>query len=219
MDHQDKLTNLEQWRDLALAHPWPVGLALLSVLWLLILMPWPHTPDSQIDLVSEHIAEGSADELVLDASNHDELPADGVITASAFASVGHDCCGPAVLVANEIEFAPDSRIWAPSGELVGHRAAHPNGVIDVSGGRGRDDRAPGGAGQDGDNGGVGLRRGRAVHRRDDRRQRRCRRRGPTRLRRRRGTQRLLWSTRIRTRRARHERRRRRRCRSTAARPA
>ena len=31
MDHQDRLTNLEQWRDLALAHPWPVGLALLSV--------------------------------------------------------------------------------------------------------------------------------------------------------------------------------------------
>ncbi len=154
MDHQDKLTNLEQWRDLALAHPWPVGLALLSVLWLLILMPWPHTPDSQIDLVSEHIAEGSADERVLDASKHDELPADGVITAKRIRVVGHVLLNsPTVLVANEIVFAPDSRIWVPSGELVVIAPHITNGVIDVSGADGRDGRAPGGAGQDGGNGG------------------------------------------------------------------
>ncbi len=154
MEHRDRLTNLEQWRDLALAHPWPVGLALLSVLWLLILIPWPHTTDSQIDLVGEHIAEGAADERVLDASKHDELPTDGVVTAKRIRVVGHVLLtSPAVLVANEIVFAPDSRIWVPSGELVIIAPHITNGLIDVSGPDGRDGRAPGGAGKDGGNGG------------------------------------------------------------------
>ena len=154
MDHQDRLTTLEQWRDLALEHPWPVGLGLLCVLWLLILLPGPNPPDSQIDLVSEHIAEGAADERVLDASKHDELPTDGVITAKRIRVVGHVLlAGPTVLVANEIVFAPNSRIWVPSGELVVIAPHIANGVIDVSGADGRDGPAPGGAGHDGGNGG------------------------------------------------------------------
>ena len=155
MDHQGRLTNLEQWRDLALAHPWPVGLALLSILWLLILIPWPHTPDSQIDLVSEHIAEGAADERVLDASKHDELPSNGVITAKRIRIVGHVLLtSPAVLVANEIVFAPDSRIWVPSGELVIIAPHILNGVVDVSGAEGRDGRSAGDPGKDGGNAGA-----------------------------------------------------------------
>jgi hypothetical protein len=155
MDRQGRLTNLDQWRELALAHPWPVGLALLSVLWLLILIPWPHTPDAQIDLVSEHLAEGAADERVLDASKHDELPIDGVVTAKRIRVVGHVLLtSPAVLVANEIVFTPGSRIWVPSGDLIIIAPHITNGVIDVSGADGRDGRPPGGAGRDGGNGGA-----------------------------------------------------------------
>jgi len=157
MDHQDRLTNLEQWRDLALAHPWPVGVALLGTLWLLILIPWPHTPDSQIDLVSEHIADGAPDERVLDASKHDELPTDGVITAKRIRVVGHVLLtGPSVLVANEIVFGQDGRIWLPSGELVIIAPHITNGLIDVSGADGADGHAPGGDGADGANGGSAF---------------------------------------------------------------
>ena len=154
MDHHDSPTNLEHWRDLVRAHPWPIAIAVLSVVWLLLLVPWPHTPDSQIDLVSEHIAEG-AEERVLNASKHDELPADGVITAKRIRVIGHVLLtGPAVLIANEIEFAPNSRIWVPSGELIVIAPHITHGVIDVSGTDGRDGRAPGAAGHNGSNGGT-----------------------------------------------------------------
>jgi hypothetical protein len=157
MDQKDRLTNLEHWRDLALAHPWPVGLALLSVMWLLILVPWPHASDSQIDLVSEHIAEDAADERVLDASKQDELPSDGVISAKRIRVVGHVLLTtPAVLVANEIVFAPNSRIWVPSGEIVMIAPHISNGVVDVSGADGRDGHGPGAAGEDGANGGSAF---------------------------------------------------------------
>ncbi len=123
MERQDSLTNFEHWRDLAQAHPWPLGIALLSVLWTLILIPWPHTPDAQRDLVGDD--KRIVAERVLDANAHDELPADGVVIARHIRIVGHVLLSdPTVLIANEIEFAPDARIWAPSGHLTRDRAAH-----------------------------------------------------------------------------------------------
>ena len=149
MERQDSITSIEHWRDLAQAHPWPLGIALLSVLWLLILIPWPHTPDAQTDLVSAH-ADDIANERVLDASGHEELPADGVITAKHIRVAGHVLLtGPVVLIANEIEFAPDSRIWVPSGELTVIAPHIAGGTFDVSGANGRSGRQAGAAGQEG----------------------------------------------------------------------
>ena len=153
MERPDSLTNLEHWRDLAQAHPWPLGIALLSVMWLLILIPWPHTPDSQIDLVSTRITD-AVDERVLDANGHDELPADGVITAKRIRVVGHVLLtGPVTLVANEIEFTPNSRIWVPSGQLTVIAPHISGGVFDVSGANGRSVRQPGAHGHDGETSG------------------------------------------------------------------
>jgi hypothetical protein len=150
---QDSLTNLEHWRDLAQAHPWPLGLALLSVLWALVLIPWPHTPDAQRDLVGDR--EGVVAERVLDANGHDNMPADGIVVARHIRVVGHVLLnGPTVLIANEIEFAPNSRIWAPSGELTVIAPHIVGGVFDVSGANGRNGQQAGAPGHDGENAGM-----------------------------------------------------------------
>jgi hypothetical protein len=149
----DSLTNLEHWRDLAQAHPWPLGVALLSVLWALVLIPWPHTPDAQRDLIGDR--EGVVNERVLDANGHDDLPADGIVVARHIRIVGHVLLNdPTVLVANEIEFAPDSRIWAPSGEITVIAPHIVGGVFDVSGANGRNAQQAGGAGHSGENAGI-----------------------------------------------------------------
>ncbi len=153
MEQQDSLTNLEHWRDFARAHPWPIGLALLTVVWLLILIPWPHTPDAQRDMVGDQ--GGTVAERTLDANAHIELPADGVVIAKRIRVVGHVLLtGPALLIANEIEFAPDARIWIPSGQLTVVAPHIVNGSFDVSGTNGRSGRRPGQAGSDGDPGGA-----------------------------------------------------------------
>ena len=149
MERHDSLTSFEHWRDLAQTHPWPLGLAALSVIWLLILIPWPHTPDAQIDLLSVHDAPVAA-EYLLDANAHEELPADGVITAKRIRVVGHVLLtGPVALVANEIEFTQGSRIWVPSGELTVIAPHISGGEFDVSGVRGGNGKQAGAPGQDG----------------------------------------------------------------------
>lgn len=153
MERQDSLTNLEHWRGLAQAHPWPLGLALLSVLWALVLIPWPHTSDAQRDLVGDRA--GIVEQRVLDASAHDDMPADGIVLARHIRVVGHVLLnGPTVLIANDIEFAPSSRIWAPSGELTVIAPHISGGVFDVSGADGRSGRQAGVAGRDGENAGA-----------------------------------------------------------------
>ena len=150
---QDRLTNLEHWRDLVRAHPWPLGLAVLSVLWALVLIPWPHTPDEQRDLVGDR--EGVVDERVFDANAHDDLPADGIVVARHIRVVGHVLLnGPTVLIANEIEFTPNSRIWAPSGEITVIAPHIVGGVFDVSGANGLTPRQAGATGHDGENAGM-----------------------------------------------------------------
>ena len=152
MERQHGLTNLQHWHDLAQAHPWPLGIALLSALWVLILIPWPHTPDAQIDLVGDQ--EGIVDERLLDANSHAETPADGVVTAKRIRVVGQVLLtGPVVLIANEIQFAPGSRIWLPSGDLTVIAPHIAGGTFDVSGANGRNAHQAGAAGRDGENSG------------------------------------------------------------------
>ncbi len=153
LERQGHLTNLEHWRDLAVAHPWPLGIALLSIVWLIILIPWPHTPDAQRDMVGDD--DGVVAARTLDASQHVELPADGVILAESIHVVGQVLLtGPAFLIANEIVFAPNSRIWLPSGELTVIAPHIVDGSFDVSGADGRNGHRPGDAGSDGGSGGT-----------------------------------------------------------------
>lgn len=145
-----------QWRDFAVTHPWPVSLTLLSVFWLLVLIPWPSAPVEQIELVSAKRAD-VADELALDGAPSAELPGDPVITARHIRVTGTvKLLGPRLIVANEIEFAPSARITSPSGQLTVIATRIRGGALDVSGRAGQKGRSVGAAGQDGENGGVIL---------------------------------------------------------------
>jgi hypothetical protein len=145
-------SNFDHWRDFVAAHPWPIAIAVLSLLWLLVLIPWPTTPDSQTNLVET--IESPIDEITLDAARPQDLPGQPVITARKIRVTGHVLLtSPAVLIANEIEFAPNSRVWAPSGEITVIAPHIVHGVFDVSGANGRDGRGAGTAGRDGETGG------------------------------------------------------------------
>lgn len=153
MERPYGLTNFEHWRDLAQAHPWPLALALLSVAWALVLIPWPHTSDAERDLIGDR--EGIVDERVLDANGRIDMPVDGIVVARHIRVVGHVLLnGPTVLIANEIEFTPNSRIWAPSGEITVIAPHIKGGVFDVSGANGRSARQAGAAGREGENAGA-----------------------------------------------------------------
>jgi hypothetical protein len=143
---------LERWRDFVVAHPWPISVAVLVVLWLLVLVPWPTKPDSQTNLI-ENIDAPIA-EIALDAAHPERFPAGPVVTAKKIRVTGQvSMKSPTVLVANEIEFAPNSKVVVPSGDLTVIAPHIVQGVFDVSGADGRDARAWGDAGQGGANGG------------------------------------------------------------------
>ncbi len=149
-------TRFAQWREFAVTHPWPVSLTLLSVFWLLILIPWPSARPEQIELVSTSRTD-VPDELALDGAPFNELPGDPVITARHIRVTGPvRLLGPRLIVANEIEFAPSARILSPAGQLTVIATRIRGGTLDVSGRAGQDGRSYGGAGQDGENGGVIL---------------------------------------------------------------
>lgn len=151
MDQHDTLISIEHWRDLLRANPWPLLIALLSILWLLVLIQWPASAPEEFELVA---ADAPA-EIVLDASRRAPLPADAVITAKHIRVIGAvTLTNPAVIVANTIEFAPSARITSESGQLTVIAARIEHGVFDVSGSPGLDELATGGAGLDGDNGGM-----------------------------------------------------------------
>jgi hypothetical protein len=147
-----RLTTFERWRDFVVAHPWPISIGVLSALWLLVLVPWPTKPDSQTNLI-ERIDSPIA-EITLDAARPQDLPTGPVVTAKKIRVSGNVLMtSPAVLVANEIEFSPNSRIWVPSGDMTIIAPHIVHGVFDVSGANGRNARSAGEAGQDGANGG------------------------------------------------------------------
>ena len=148
----DGYTNFDQLRDFAVAHPWPIAIAVLSFLWLLVLIPWPTTPDAQTNLIET--IKSPIEEITLDAARPQDLPGEPVITAKKIRVTGHVLLtSPAVLIANEIEFSPNSRIWVPSGDLTIIAPHIVHGAFDVSGSNGRDGRSAGNAGQDGATGG------------------------------------------------------------------
>ncbi len=149
-------TRFAQWRDFAVTHPWPVSLTVLSVFWLLVLIPWPTARVEQIELVSAKRAD-VADELALNGAPSAELPGDPVITARHIRVTGTvRLLGPRLIIANEIEFAPSARITSPSGQLTVIATRIRGGAFDVSGRAGQNGRSVGAAGQDGENGGVVL---------------------------------------------------------------
>jgi len=150
-DHHS-YSNFDRWREFVAAHPWPIAIAVLSLLWLIVLIPWPTTPDSQTNLIET--IKSPIEEITLDAGRPQDLPGQPVITARKIRVTGHVLLtSPAVLIANEIEFAPNSRIWVPSGDLTVIAPHIVRGVFDVSGADGRNGRAFGNAGQDGATGG------------------------------------------------------------------
>ena len=145
-------TRFEHLRDFVVAHPWPVALGILSILWLIVLIPWPTTPDSQTNLIAK--IDAPIEEITLDAGRPKDLPAGPVITAKKIRVSGQVLLSsPAVLIANEIEFAPNSRIWVPAGELTVIAPHIVHGAFDVSGADGHNGRAAGEHGQDGSNAG------------------------------------------------------------------
>ncbi len=147
----DASTRLEHWIGLVRAHPWPVAIAVLSVLWLLVLIPWPTTPDAEIDLLEG--VDAPIAELTLDARSAADTPS-GAITAKRIRVAGHVLlASPAALIANEIEFAPDARILSPGGDLTVLASRIVHGAFDVSGVDGRDGHAAGESGQAGGNAG------------------------------------------------------------------
>ena len=151
MDQHDTITSIEHWRNLVRANPWPLLIALLSILWLLLLIQWPASTPEEFEL----LAEDAPAELVLDASRPESFPTGAVITAKHIRVLGDvTLTSPAVIVANAIEFAPSARITIPSGQITVVAARIEHGVLDVSGSPGLDELAAGGAGLDGENGGM-----------------------------------------------------------------